>query len=145
MDWTGGKETGIGLRERKLYRAELYLVGVNSVGMIAKTPEPPYYAVIFTSLRTSGDNGYAKMADRMIELAEKQPGYLGVESVRDNLGITISYWKDEESIKAWKENLAHTLARKKGRETWYNSFTVRVARVERDYSFDISADSSRKK
>jgi len=104
--------------------------------MIARTPEPPYYAVIFTSSRTEGDHGYATMSDRMIELAEKQPGFLGVEHAREeDLGITVSYWKDLESIKNWKHHAEHSIARQKGREEWYKSFKVRISRVERDYEF----------
>lgn len=103
--------------------------------MIAQTPEPPYYAVIFTSVRTEGDNGYAEMADRMVELASQQEGFLGVESARNEVGITVSYWRDLESIKKWKFNAEHSIACTKGRETWYESFTVRIARVEREYSF----------
>ncbi len=103
--------------------------------MIARTPEPPYYAVIFSSTRTEGDHGYAAMSDRMIELAEKQPGFLGVEHARENLGITVSYWKDLESIKNWKHHAEHSIARQKGREEWYKSFKVRIARMEQDYEF----------
>ena len=77
------------------------------VSHIAKTPEPPYYAVIFTSLRTENNNGYDEMAERMIDLASKQAGFLGIESARDDLGITVSYWSNLESIKNWKANLEH--------------------------------------
>ena len=104
--------------------------------MIARTPRPPYYAVIFTSIRTEGDHAYAAMSDRMMELAEKQPGFLGVEHARESLGITISYWKDLESIKNWKHHAEHSIAREKGRKEWYHSFKVRVTRVERDYEFE---------
>lgn len=103
--------------------------------MISKTPEPPYYAVIFTSLRTEGDQGYAAVSDQMMQLAKRQPGFLGVEHARDDLGITVSYWRDLESIKNWKHHAEHTLARKKGRSDWYKEFKVRIARVERDYNF----------
>ena len=103
--------------------------------MISRTPDPPYYAVIFTSLRTEGDHGYAATADRMIELAERQPGFLGVEHAREDLGITVSYWKDLESINNWKMHVEHTEARNRGRAEWYLSFKVRIARVERDYDF----------
>ncbi len=99
----------------------------------AKTPKPPYYAVIFTSLRIPGDNGYNAMAARMVELAEQQPGYLGIESVREDLGITVSYWTDLDSIRNWKANLEHLEAQRLGREKWYTSFKIRIARVERDY------------
>ena len=102
---------------------------------IANTPQPPYYAVIFTSQRTEGDNGYAAMAARMLELAREQPGFLGVESAREEVGITVSYWSDLEAIKNWKANIEHLEAQRLGREKWYSSFKTRIARVERDYSF----------
>jgi len=107
---------------------------------IAPTPEPPYYAVIFTSLRTEGDDGYAEMARRMLELAAVQPGFLGVESAREGLGITVSYWQDEESIRAWKAVAEHRLAQKLGRERWYRAYHTRVARVERAYGHRRPAD-----
>lgn len=103
------------------------------MSQIASTPKPPYYAVIFTSLRTDGDDGYAAMADRMVELAAQQPGFLGIESVREDLGITISYWDSLEAIKHWKANLEHKEAQKSGRERWYSRFKIRIAKVERDY------------
>jgi heme-degrading monooxygenase HmoA len=103
--------------------------------IIAATPTPPYYAVIFTSLRTEGDNGYGDMAAAMVELAAQQPGYLGIESAREDLGITVSYWSDLESIKNWKLNAEHTQAQKLGHEKWYASFKVRISKVERDYGF----------
>ena len=81
---------------------------------IAKTPDPPSYAVIFTSHRTEGDNGYGEMAGKMFELASKQPGFLGVESAREGVGITVSYWTDLKSIKAWKKNAEHILAQRRG-------------------------------
>jgi heme-degrading monooxygenase HmoA len=101
--------------------------------MIAKTPEPPYYAVIFTSLRTEGDNGYGAMAALMEELAAKQPGYLGIESARSGLGITVSYWADEAAIAAWKANVQHAAAQKLGQERWYANYHLRIAKVERAY------------
>lgn len=101
----------------------------------AKTPTPPYYAVIFSSQRTMGDAGYNAMADRMVELAAIQPGYLGIESCRgeDGFGITVSYWRSEADIVAWKRNAEHAVARQRGREEWYGHFELRVARVERAY------------
>ncbi len=102
---------------------------------IANTPKPPYYAVIFTSNRTEGDHGYSETADRMVELAKQQPGFLGMESAHDDLGITISYWADLESIKAWKEHTDHTIARERGRGTWYSEYKTRIAKVERDYGW----------
>jgi heme-degrading monooxygenase HmoA len=104
--------------------------------MIADTPHPPYFAVIFTSVRTEIDNGYDEMADKMVELAKLQEGFLGVESARNETGITVSYWKDLESIKKWKHNSEHTIARNSGRAIWYKSFKTRIAKVERDYEFD---------
>ncbi|GGB93629.1 polysaccharide biosynthesis protein [Marinobacterium zhoushanense] len=103
------------------------------MSLIAQTPEPPYYAVIFTSVRTEDDNGYSEMAARMVELASRQPGFLGVESAREEVGITVSYWSDLESIRNWKSNLEHQLAQKLGREQWYSAFRTRIAKVERDY------------
>jgi len=103
--------------------------------MIAQTPKPPYYAVIFTSIRTEGDNEYESMADWMVELAKQQSGFLGMESARNEIGITVSYWKDLDSIKKWKENSEHKIAREKGRMIWYKSFKTRIAKVESDYDF----------
>ena len=101
----------------------------------AKTPAPPYYACIFTSIRTAGDQGYADTAQRMIDLASAQPGFLGVESARgsDGLGITVSYWESEEAIRAWKAQTEHRVAQAAGRDIWYEQFDVRIARVERAY------------
>lgn len=104
--------------------------------MIAQTPAPPYYAVIFTSVRTEGDHGYAEMADRMVELAHQQDGFLGVESARNEIGITVSYWRDLDAIRNWRENMDHSVARDKGRKEWYQAFKTRIAKVERDYGFD---------
>lgn len=103
--------------------------------MFAQTPSPPYYAVIFTSQRSDGDDGYAAMADRMVELAQHQPGFLGAESVRapQGMGITVSYWTDEAAIAAWKAVAEHQVAQKLGREKWYSGFRLRVTKVERDY------------
>ena len=103
------------------------------MGSIAETIKPPYYAVIFTSVRTPGDSGYGETAGRMVNLAAGQPGFLGVESAREDIGITVSYWKDLASIRQWKENAEHARARRLGREKWYSSFKVRIAKVERDY------------
>lgn len=94
---------------------------------------PPYYAVIFTSLRAQGDHGYSEMAGRMIELAKQQKGFLGIESAREEVGITVSYWKDLESIKLWKSNTEHINAQNKGHSIWYSNFKVRISKVEHDY------------
>lgn len=107
---------------------------MSASGLCHDTPEPPYYAVIFTSQRTDADgHGYGLMAERMVALAAQQPGYLGVESARgaDGLGITVSYWKDLESIAAWKANSQHRVAQETGKARWYGDFALRVAKVER--------------
>ena len=100
--------------------------------MVANTPDPPYYAVIFTSRRTAVDEGYGAMADRMVELAKEQPGYLGIESFRnaDGYGVAISYWASPEAIRDWKKELAHRQAQQLGREQWYEAYRMRICRVE---------------
>ena len=102
---------------------------------VATTPEPPYYAVIFTSQRTAGERGYGAMAERMLELAAQQPGYLGAETARDadGFGLTVSYWVSEEAIRAWKANTEHQEAQQAGKQTWYADYALRVAKVERAY------------
>jgi len=82
------------------------------------------------------DHGYSEMSDNMVELAQQQNGYLGMESARNEIGITVSYWRDLESIRKWRENTDHTFAREKGRKEWYKSFKTRIARVELDYEFE---------
>lgn len=99
-------------------------------------PQKPYYAVIFTSLRTPGDEGYAQMAEEMETLARKQPGFLDAESARDGVGITVSYWESLEAIANWKAQLDHKQAQKQGRQQWYSWYKVRVCRVEREYEFN---------
>ena len=102
----------------------------------ATLPAPPYYAVVFSSQRRDdGDAGYGATAQRMAELAAMQPGYLGVESTRgaDGFGITVSYWRSEADILAWKRQSEHSIARQQGRERWYGHFEMRIARVERAY------------
>ncbi|PKF81269.1 antibiotic biosynthesis monooxygenase [Vibrio sp. vnigr-6D03] len=106
------------------------------MSLISNTPEPPYYAVIFSSVKSLHDEGYGDTANRMLELAEQQPGYLGAESAREELGITVSYWRDLDSIKQWKSNAEHLEAQKLGRKQWYQSYKTRIAKVERDYSFE---------
>jgi heme-degrading monooxygenase HmoA len=95
---------------------------------------PPYYAVIFTSIRTDGDHGYTEMAKRMVELASEQPGFLGFETARQEIGIPVSYCSTLGAIRAWKENVAHRQAQNRGKD-WYTFFRVRVCRVEREYGF----------
>ncbi|MCB9353804.1 MAG: antibiotic biosynthesis monooxygenase [Saprospiraceae bacterium] len=105
--------------------------------MIAKTPSPPYYAVIFTSLRTEVEEEYSITADRMVELAAGQPGFLGVESARSGTGITVSYWESLDAIRHWKANAEHLIAQKKGRERWYSAYKTRICLVERDYGVGL--------
>ena len=102
------------------------------MSLIASTPTPPYYAVIFSSQRTEGDNGYGEISDRMEELAAQQPGFLGVEAAREEMGITVSYWSSLESIKTWKANSEHLQAQQSGKSIWYGEYTVRICKVERD-------------
>jgi len=108
---------------------------------IAITPKPPYFAVIFTSTRTDGDDGYSAMADKMVDLAAAQAGFLGMESVRSGLGITVSYWASLEDIKAWHKNAEHQFAQKMGYQKWYQAFKVRICKVERDYDFERNIGS----
>jgi heme-degrading monooxygenase HmoA len=97
-------------------------------------PSPPYYAVIFTSVRNSGDDGYAEAAGRMLALASTQPGFVGFETARQDIGISVSYWSTLEAIQAWKENVEHRQTQHRAKD-WYKSFRVRVCRVEREYGF----------
>jgi heme-degrading monooxygenase HmoA len=101
----------------------------------AQLPEPPYYSVIFSARRTPGENGYERAANRMMELAATQPGYLGVESARDSegFGITVSYWSSLEAISAWKANAEHQMAQQAGQQRWYARYELRIAKVERAY------------
>ena len=113
-------------------------------GSIAHTPEPPYYAVIFTSKRTtSDDRGYGVAAQRMVDLGSRYDGFLGLESVRgaDGVGITVSYWRDAAALAAWKRDTEHQKAQHRGREAWYEAFEVRIAKVERAYGFARDASA----
>ncbi len=116
-----------------------------SPNMIASTPKPPYFAVIFTSARTEGDNGYGSMADEMVSLAKEQPGFLGIESAREGaeIGITVSYWESEAAIRNWKQQARHLAAQRKGRTDWYESYFTRVCKVERDYGFNRSREEDK--
>ncbi|MDP6921852.1 MAG: antibiotic biosynthesis monooxygenase [Lutibacter sp.] len=101
--------------------------------MIANTPVPPYYAVIFTSLMTKPSESYHEMADSMLMHAQQQEGFLGFEHAREQAGITVSYWASLEAIQAWRQHSEHQKAIKKGRSTWYNAYKVRICKVTRDY------------
>jgi heme-degrading monooxygenase HmoA len=104
--------------------------------VLAQTPEPPYYAVIFSSSRNmQPDDRYEETAARMFELAAVQPGFLGADSAREEIGITVSYWSDEDAIAAWKRDADHAFAQYEGRTRWYDAYEIRVARVERAYGF----------
>ncbi len=103
--------------------------------MIADTPKPPYYAVIFTSLRREGDDdGYAETAGRMLELATLQPGFLGFESARTGIGLSVSYWRSLEAIAAWRNNAEHGQAQHNAQQ-WYEAYRIRICRVEKEYGF----------
>lgn len=105
--------------------------------MIAQTPAPPYFAVIFTSVRRADDGAdYAATAERMLELAREQPGFLGVESARNEMGITVSYWQSLESIRAWKQHAEHLDAQRRGRTDYYAAYRTRICRVEQEYGFE---------
>jgi len=102
---------------------------------LLEKPKPPYYAVIFTSIRTPVANGYKETAERMAELASQQPGYLGHESAREEVGITVSYWRSMEDIKNWKSHAAHIIAQEKGKNEWYSEYSVKICKVEHTYDF----------
>lgn len=102
---------------------------------IAKTPSSPYYAVIFTSILTDNHSGYENMAEKMVNSAANQAGFLGVESARNEVGVTVSYWESLEAIAVWKKHTEHLIAQKLGREQWYKAYKTRICRVERDYEF----------
>ncbi|KAB1159843.1 antibiotic biosynthesis monooxygenase [Tenacibaculum aiptasiae] len=104
--------------------------------MIEDSLTPPYYAVIFTTILTNNLEGYSEMAERMGVLAKQQEGYLGIESARAEIGITVSYWKSLEAITVWKNNIEHTEAREIGREKWYKKYQLRICKVEREYGFE---------
>ena len=102
---------------------------------IAKTPQKPYYAVIFTYKRTNVDNGYEVMEKKTTEMVAKMKGFLGYESSKDEsgFGVIISYWDSEESINTWRSNQVHRSAKEGGREQWYSEFATRICKVEDDY------------
>jgi len=106
------------------------------MSQLAKTPKPPYYAVIFTSIRNAGEDGYNEMAQKMAELSVQQKGFLGMENAHEDLGITVCYWESLEAIADWRENVEHKIAQMKGYETFYKTFATRVCRVERDNIFE---------
>ena len=104
--------------------------------MIADNLKPPYYAVIFSTILTEEIEGYVETANRMEELARTQTGFLGIESTRSEIGITVSYWASLEAITLWKNNIEHTAIRNLGRDKWYKKYQLRICKVEREYGFD---------
>lgn len=105
---------------------------------LASTPKPPYYAVIFTSIQTNFDKeGYGEAAQKMVELAEKEDGFLGIDAAREEIGVTVSYWRDLTSILKWKNNIEHVAVQKKGKTSWYKAYTTRICLVEREYSWKL--------
>ncbi len=103
--------------------------------MIANTPAPPYYAVIFTSVKSDENDDYNHMSHQLTELVKNQPGFLGFESARNTIGITVSYWKNLEAINNWKHHTLHAVAQKKGKAQWYKQYRIRICKVEKDYGF----------
>ena len=112
---------------------------MNDMEELARTPEPPYWSVIFTSVRAKSpggsDDGYDATARRMFSMAARQPGFLGVDTAREDVGITVCYWTDEASIAAWKRDADHAFAQYEGKTRWYDAYEIRIARVERAYGF----------
>ncbi len=104
-----------------------------TLGKISHTPKPPYYAVIFTSIKSKDQENYAEMSAKMEKMVQIQPGYLGHESASGSIGITVSYWKSLEAIKAWKNQSEHSIAQDLGKSTWYSQYKIRICRVEHDY------------
>jgi heme-degrading monooxygenase HmoA len=103
--------------------------------MFAQTFKTPYYAVIFTSIRKEEENGYIEMLHYLEEMVKSIPGYLGIESARQEIGVSVSYWSSLDAIKIWKDSLVHAAAQKMGKERWYTHYKVRICLVERDYEF----------
>lgn len=112
--------------------------------MFANTPKPPYYAVIFTSTLSDDQEGYQEMAEKMLTLAAEQDGFLGVEGARQDIGITVSYWRDLAAIATWKANSEHVIAQQLGRKQWYQAFTTRIAKEEREYHFESIMNTKKK-
>ena len=103
--------------------------------MIVTDLQTPYYAVVFSTIMDDNLEGYTEAAERMEVLAKEQPGYLGIESARNSIGITVSYWESLEAITQWKNNVEHTEVRNLGREKWYKQYQLRICKVEREYGF----------
>ncbi|GAB5465198.1 MAG: antibiotic biosynthesis monooxygenase [Candidatus Kapaibacteriales bacterium] len=108
--------------------------------MIANTPEPPYYAVVFTaklnSLISESENDYTSTLNQLRSEVENLPGFLGMESTGKEDEITVSYWKDIDDIRNWQTNKEHFIAKKKGIREWYDSYKVRICKVEKSYGID---------
>lgn len=106
------------------------------MSQLAQTPDPPYYAVIFSSVLMENTEGYKSMADLMVELSSQYEGFLGIDSARENVGITVCYWDSLEAIESWKQNASHKIAQVSGKEAWYKEFVLRIAKVEKQYGFE---------
>jgi heme-degrading monooxygenase HmoA len=106
--------------------------------MIVKTPDPPYYTVIFTSVRTEVDEGYSEMNEALWLDAQKLPGFIGAEAFRDEdrFGVTVLYFKDLETIHEWSKYQKHLRAKEMGKQKWYSDYRVRIAKVEREYGME---------
>lgn len=111
---------------------------------IADIDQKEYYSVIFSSVRTPGDNGYSEMADEMVKISSIQSGFLGIESTRDGHGngITVSYWNTIEDINKWKNNTDHLLAQKYGQEKWYKEYALRITKIIRHKYFSDDRKSA---
>ena len=101
--------------------------------MLVENLTPPYYTAIFTSILKEHHPGYEEMAEKMVALAKQQDGFLGIDSTRAEIGITVSYWRDLESLRAWGKNSEHLIAKQKGKEEWYVKHITRIAKVEMEY------------
>jgi heme-degrading monooxygenase HmoA len=103
------------------------------INNISQTPEPPYYAVIFTSIKSADQENYTEMSAQMEKMVKDQPGYLGHESASSGIGITVSYWQNLDAIQAWKNQSEHKIAQELGKSTWYSQYKIRICKVEKDY------------
>lgn len=123
------------INKKELLKASAPVTNPATLPHTAAIPAPPYYAVIFTSIRTPEDKGYEKTAEKMVALASRQPGFLGLDSARQDIGVTVSYWSDITAIQAWKQHPDHLKAQKKGKALWYSQYRITISKVEKEYSW----------
>ncbi|MFH8936114.1 antibiotic biosynthesis monooxygenase family protein [Streptomyces griseosporeus] len=99
--------------------------------------EPPYYVAVFTSLPTPDQSGYAETADRLGALVRDIPGYMGEDSARTpgGLAISVAYFRDLEGIERWRRDAEHVAAKERGRQQWYERYSLHIARVEHSHTF----------